>query len=116
MVLLGADPQKVDSPSFQAIARREYRAKSRDEIRGSGYVVESLEAALWCFANTETFEQAVLQAANVGDDADITAAICGQVAGAHYGLEAIPSHWIERLRMSEFITELADRLFHATKA
>ena len=58
-------------------------------------------------------ELAVLQAARAGDDADTTAAICGQIAGAHYGVEAIPSHWPERLCLREFITELADRL-HTT--
>ena len=55
----------------------------------------------------------VLPAANLGDDADTTAAICGQIAGAHYGVESIPPHWLHRLHMREFITELADRL-HAT--
>jgi ADP-ribosyl-[dinitrogen reductase] hydrolase len=73
-------------------------------------MVESLEAALWCFSNSESFAQAVLQAANLGEDADTTAAICGQTAGAYYGVEAIPPHWLHRLHMREFITELADRL------
>jgi len=109
-ILLGADPQMSDSPSIQTIARGEYRATSRDQIRGSGYVMQSLEAALWYFYNSESFEQAVLLAANLGDDADTTAAICGQIAGAYYGLEAIPPHWLHRLHMREFITELADRL------
>jgi ADP-ribosyl-[dinitrogen reductase] hydrolase len=54
------------------------------------YVVSSLEAALWCFYRTSTFEEAVLQAANLGDDADTTAAICGQIAGAYYGESGIP--------------------------
>jgi len=76
-ILLSADPQMVGAPSIQAIARGEYRTKVRDEIRGSGYVVESLEAALWCFHNSESFKRAVLLAANLGDDADTTAAICG---------------------------------------
>jgi ADP-ribosyl-[dinitrogen reductase] hydrolase len=59
MVQFGADPHMLESPSIQAIARGEYRAKSRDEIRGSGYVVESFEAALWCFTSSESFEQPV---------------------------------------------------------
>jgi ADP-ribosyl-[dinitrogen reductase] hydrolase len=112
-ILLGADPQMVVSPSIQAIARGEYRAKTRNEIRGSGYVLESLEAALWCFSNSENFEQAVLLAANLGDDADTTAAICGQIAGAYYGVEAIPQNWLERLTMRESIVELADQLMEA---
>jgi ADP-ribosyl-[dinitrogen reductase] hydrolase len=77
-------------------------------------VVHSLEAALWCFSKTKTFEGAVLEAANLGDDADTVAAICGQVAGAHYGANGIPQKWLERLAMSAEITKLADQL-HAAK-
>jgi ADP-ribosyl-[dinitrogen reductase] hydrolase len=106
-ILLGIDQHMVESPSIQAIARGEYQIKTRDEIRGSGYVVESLEGALWCFSNSQGFEQAVLLAANLGDDADTTAAIFCQIAGAYYGVEAIPARWLERLSMREFITELA---------
>lgn len=93
-----------------ALADGNYRHKPMDAIRGTGYVVESLEAALWCFLTTDSFEAAVLTAANLGDDADTTAAVCGQVAGAYYGVEGIPSHWLERLFMREEIVELADRL------
>jgi ADP-ribosyl-[dinitrogen reductase] hydrolase len=92
------------------IAQGEYRDKSVGEIRGTGYVVESLEAALWCFLQTDTFEAAILKAANLGDDADTTAAICGQVAGAYYGESGIPQKWLDRLVMRQEITELADRL------
>ena len=81
------------------------------EIRGSGYVVESLEAALWCFLHTDTFEAAILKAANLGDDADTTAAICGQVAGAFYAAAGIPKQWLQKLAMRNEITNLADRLF-----
>lgn len=85
--------------------------KSIDQIRGSGYVIESLEAALWCFHQTDSFEQAILMAANLGDDADTTAAICGQVAGAFYGVENIPSNWLHHLRMRSLICGYADTLF-----
>ena len=96
--------------SIEAIARGSYRTKSEDDIRGSGYVVESLEAALWCFITTDTFEAAILRAANLGADADTTAAVCGQVAGAFYGEPGIPPRWLERLAMREEIAELADRM------
>jgi ADP-ribosyl-[dinitrogen reductase] hydrolase len=69
-----------------------------------------LEAALWCFEQTDTFEAAILKAANLGDDADTTAAICGQVAGAFYGESGIPKKWLDRLVMRQEITVLADRL------
>lgn len=97
-------------PKVTAIENGSYRAKSESEIRGSGYVVDCLEAALWCFGRTETFEAAVLMAANLGDDADTTAAVCGQVAGAFYGESGIPRRWIERLTWADTIRELADRV------
>ncbi len=98
------------SASIGEIARGDYFTKKPSEIQGSGYVVKSLEAALWCFWTTESFEQAVLQAVNLGDDADTTAAICGQVAGAFYGKLGIPARWRDRLAMRQEIETLADRL------
>ncbi len=100
----------VGAPAIEAIARGSFREKSAEQIAGTGYVVASLEAALWSFVRTESFREAVLMAANLGDDADTTAAICGQVAGAHYGVEAIPPAWREQLVMREEILALADRL------
>lgn len=101
---------KISSPNIAEIAGGGYRQKSIDQIKGSGYVVKSLEAALWCFYQTDTFEAAILQAANLGDDADTTAAICGQIAGAFYGESGIPVKWLERLSMRAEITDLADKL------
>ncbi len=98
------------TPKLQAVADLSFLEKSADEIRGTGYVVESLEAAIWCFSQTDTFRDAILMAANLGDDADTTAAICGQIAGAHYGMSGIPESWRERLAMSAEIIDLADRL------
>ena len=98
------------SQSIVAIASGDYRHKRIKDIRGSGYVVESLEAALWCFHHTHTFEEAILESVNLGDDADTTAAICGQIAGAYYGYSGIPEHWKERLAMINEIRILADRL------
>lgn len=108
--ILRGDSEIVESASIQAIASGAYQQKSRDEIRGTGYVVDSLEAALWCFWITDSFESAVLMATNLGDDADTTAAIAGQVAGAYYGESGIPATWLERLTMRAEITQLADRL------
>jgi len=109
-VLFSSEPEIAKSPTIRAIARGEYQHKAIDQIRGTGYVVDSLEAALWCFWTTETFEQAILAAANLGDDADTTAAICGQVAGAFYGESGIPTHWLNQLFMLPEIIHLADRL------
>lgn len=98
------------SPRIVEIASGFYRGKAEREVRGSGYVVDSLEAALWCFAKSTSFEEAILRAANLGDDADTTAAVCGQIAGAFHGEGAIPVRWLERLVMSEAIRGLATRL------
>ncbi|HEX6901928.1 MAG TPA: ADP-ribosylglycohydrolase family protein [Thermoanaerobaculia bacterium] len=116
--LLGADKEEIlfgsgCQPSAERVAELaagSFQGKTEAEIRGSGYVVESLEAALWCFLNSGSYEEAVLKAANLGDDADTTAAICGQLAGAHYGVEAIPVPWRQRIVMREEIQALADEL------
>ncbi|SFX04999.1 ADP-ribosylglycohydrolase family protein [Marinospirillum alkaliphilum] len=108
--LLQIDHYSPETTKVQAIQQGEYREKNRDQIKGSGYVIDCLEAALWCFHHTSNFSDAVLAAANLGDDADTTAAVCGQIAGAWYGLEGIPEHWQQRVVMGKEILELADQL------
>jgi ADP-ribosyl-[dinitrogen reductase] hydrolase len=76
--------------------------------------VESLGAALWSFWTSDDFEQTIFTAANLGDDADTTAAICGQIAGAYYGESGIPARWLERLVMKERIGGLAEQLWRAS--
>lgn len=109
-ILLADRDMALESSSIQAIAQGQYRTKQIDDIKGSGYVVESLEAAMWCFDQTENFRDAILLAANLGDDADTTAAVCGQIAGAFYGESGIPKSWLEKLAMVEMIRGLGDRL------
>jgi len=110
-VAMGDSGSFVGEGKIVAIAKGDYRAKSAEEIRGSGYVVESLEAAMWCFTRAESFEEAILMAANLGDDADTTAAVCGQVCGAYYGESGIPARWLERLALRSEIACLADQLY-----
>ncbi len=98
------------APSICAIAAGSYKIRIREEIRGSGYVIKSLEAVLWCFHRTDSFRDAILLATNLGDDADTTAAICGQIAGSHYGVQSIPEDWLRKLAMREYITHTADQL------
>ncbi len=78
-------------PLILEVARGSFRRKQPPEIRGSGWVVQSLEAALWAFHQAESFEEAVLKAVNLGDDADTTGAVCGQLAGAYWGESGIPT-------------------------
>lgn len=101
-------------PKVAAISGGNYLAKSKSEIVGTGYCVASLEAALWCFHHTGSFEDAILQAANLGDDADTTAAIVGQLAGAFYGVQAIPGNWLAKLHMFDEIGAIADALLQAS--
>jgi len=104
------------APAIRDIAQGGYKNKDRDVIRGSGYVVQSLEAALWCFWQTDTYRDAILLATNLGDDADTTAAVCGQIAGAFYGVEAIPERWLEKLAKRDLIQDLAQQLFSISKS
>ena len=77
-------------PLIQEVAQGSFRQKQPPAIEGSGWVVKSLEASLWAFHDADTFEEAVLRAVNLGDDADTTGAICGQLAGAYWGESAFP--------------------------
>lgn len=92
------------------VARGSFKSRTPPEIVGSGYVVRSLEAALWAFSTTSTFRDGCLAAVNLGDDADTTAAIYGALAGAFYGAEAIPVEWRQRLAMRGSIEVLAESL------
>jgi len=102
---------EVTSKNVRAIARGEYKNKTDKDIKGSGYVIDSLEAALWCFLNTDNYKDAVLKAVNLGDDADTTAAVCGQLAGAYYGIQGIPIHWRTEIAMGDIIEKMAVSLF-----
>jgi ADP-ribosyl-[dinitrogen reductase] hydrolase len=90
-----------------------WRSKDRSDIQSSGYVAHSLEAALWCIGRTETFREAILLAVNLGNDADTTAAIAGQLAGAIYGVVGIPSEWLTNLAWRDHIEAVAAKLFRA---
>jgi ADP-ribosyl-[dinitrogen reductase] hydrolase len=114
-ILLGSPSDLVSAGTLKSISRGSYFNKPRSGILGSGYVVKSLEAALWCFWMTDTFEQAILTAANLGDDADTTAAICGQIAGAFYGESGIPVTWLNQLVMKDKIGEMAEQLGSVSK-
>jgi ADP-ribosyl-[dinitrogen reductase] hydrolase len=108
--MLDGSALDLASPRVAALATGTYLGKSESDVAGTGYAVASLEAALWCFSNTESFEAAVLRAANLGDDADTTSAIVGQVAGVHYGIRAIPEAWRARLHLGTEIESIARRL------
>ena len=99
------------TPKVLFISAGEYKPKTRDQMRSSGYVVHTLEAALWSVWQTDNFHDAVLLAANLGDDADSVAAVAGQLAGALYGAKAIPDAWLAKLAWRDRIEKLANALF-----
>jgi ADP-ribosyl-[dinitrogen reductase] hydrolase len=97
------------------VARGSFRRRQPPEIQGTGYVVKSLEAALWAFYTTDSFADGCLAAANLGNDADTTAAIYGQLAGAYYGMDAIPAAWHEIIAMRGLVLRLAEALHSAAQ-
>jgi ADP-ribosyl-[dinitrogen reductase] hydrolase len=93
------------------VANGSFKEKDPPEIRGTGYVVDSLEAALWAFYKSSSFEEGALLAVNLGDDADTTGAVYGQFAGAYYGVEGIPDAWLGKLAWRSKIEEVAKYLY-----
>ena len=98
------------SPKIAEVASGSFRRKDESRIRGSGYCVESLEAALWAFHGSDSFEEGALLAINLGDDADTTGAVYGQLAGAYYGESGIPARWREGIRFRNKIENYAEGL------
>ncbi len=94
-----------------AIAAGSYKKKEPHLINGGGYVVDSLEAALWAFYQSSSFEDGVLKAVNLGDDADTTGAVYGQLAGAYYGIKNIPRRWRESICSLALLEKLALALY-----
>jgi ADP-ribosyl-[dinitrogen reductase] hydrolase len=93
------------------VAKGSYKDRQPPEIKGSGYVVRSLEAALWAFFHAQNYREGCLLAANLGDDADTTAAIYGQLAGAFHGEDGIPEEWRACLALRQQIEAYAERLY-----
>lgn len=104
------------APAVETISKGSFLRREPPDIRGTAYVVESLEAALWAFAKSTTFADGALLAVNLGNDSDTTGAIYGQFAGAFYGVESIPDRWLELLTHRQVIEEFAVRLIETGPA
>ena len=100
---------------IDAIARGVYKHKKASDLPATGYVVDTLEAAMWSFYQTSNFEEGALLAVRLGNDTDTTAAVFGQLAGAFYGIDGIPARWREQVAQHEMIEELAISLLRETK-
>jgi ADP-ribosyl-[dinitrogen reductase] hydrolase len=102
------------APKIVSIAKdQQFKSKTEDQISSSGYVVHSLEAALWCFYTTSTYDEGVLQAANLGDDADTVACIHGILAGAFYGASRMRDSWVQRIAMRGLLESISAGLYAA---
>jgi ADP-ribosyl-[dinitrogen reductase] hydrolase len=96
------------------VACGSYKEKDPPVIRGRGYVIRSMEAALWAFHNSDTFQEGCLMAVNLGEDADTTGAVYGQLAGAYYGKSGIPKRWVDKLVKRDLIESIIDKLMKAS--
>jgi ADP-ribosyl-[dinitrogen reductase] hydrolase len=103
--------EKPMCSEIREIAEGSFKHHNPPEIKGSGYVVDTLEAALWAFNRTNSFSEGCLLAVNLGDDSDTTGAVYGQLAGAFYGKAAIPENWRSILTRGPQIESFANRLF-----
>lgn len=92
------------------IAAGSFKSRNPPEIKGTGHVVRSLEAAIWAFHKGNDFREGALLAVNLGNDADTTGAVYGQIAGAYYGYDGISAKWRDMVAMKNVIVDLADKL------
>lgn len=88
----------------------EFRNVPEEEIRTTGYVIDSIEAAVWCLLTTDSYKDCMLRAVNLGDDTDTVAAIAGGLAGLYYGYEAIPMDWLAVIKKYEWIEQMCEGL------
>jgi ADP-ribosylglycohydrolase len=104
------------APAIARVANGSFLQEEPPIIRGDGYVTRSLEAALWAFAKSTCFEDGALRAVNLGEDADTTGAVYGQLAGAYYGVNSIPMMWRYRLAKVARLESYAKRLYDAAES
>ncbi|NIG56849.1 ADP-ribosylglycohydrolase family protein [Chitinophaga sp. Cy-1792] len=94
---------------FKRVLQDNLASLKEQEINASGYVIHTLESAIWCFLTTKSYEECVLKAVNLGEDTDTTGAVAGALAGIYYGHDAIPTKWIDGVARSSDISQLAQR-------
>lgn len=96
---------------FERLRKDDFANLDEKMIKSSGYVVDTLEAALWCLLNTDNYRDCVLKAVNLGEDTDTVAAVAGGLAGLYYGYESIPSEWLTAIAKQGYIEVLCNNLF-----
>jgi len=103
------EPFRSELIHFDRILSGNISELPEDDVESDGYVVHTLEASLWCFLNTQSYKDAVLKAVNLGYDTDTTGCVTGGLAGVHYGIDAIPREWINKIARKEDIEGLFSR-------
>lgn len=98
---------------YERIRSSGFASLPESQINSSGYVVDTLEAALWCLLNTDSYKACVLKAVNLGGDTDTTAAVAGGLAGMHYGYESIPAQWRAKVARAKYITNLCTAFYNS---
>lgn len=108
--------QYAEFSHYQRIFKSDFTQTRRSEIKSTGYVVDTLEAAVWCLLTTDTYSECVLKAVNLGDDTDTVAAIAGGLAGALYGYDSIPEEWRNTLVRRDYIEEMCESAWQQWRA
>ena len=107
------EPYRLEFSHFDRLFSGTIRDLPEEKIYSDGYVIHTLEAAIWCLLTTGTFKEAVLKAVNLGEDTDTTAIVTGGLAGAHYGLDSVPPGWIDAIARKEDIEVLFQKFLGA---
>lgn len=97
------------------LEEKSYKTKNSNEVRGSGYVLHTLEAVLWAFSNSSSFEEGLLKVVNLGEDADTTGCIYGQLAGAFYGERKVPIRWVDKVKFNHMFYLKAQELLDCSE-
>jgi len=108
---LKINPREVNM--FQRLTECDISELPREEIKSSGYVIHTLEAAIWCLSTSSSYKETVLKAVNLGEDTDTTGAVAGGLAGIFYGVQQVPKGWLEKIARLDDIYELIDKLSEA---
>ena len=103
----------LDLYSMNRLFKQGFAKLPEAEIKSSGYVVDTLEAALWCLLNTDNYKDCVLKAVNLGEDTDTVAAVAGGLAGMFYGVDGIPKEWLQQLARADYIKGLCEEFYRA---
>jgi len=98
---------------YKRLCNKNFSRISRKNIKSSGYVVDTLEASIWCLLNTKTYKDCVLMAVNLGEDTDTVASVAGGLAGLHYGYDSIPKEWVSVIAKHDYIKNLCNMLYVA---